>query len=79
MSSRGEVGNMLDCNIVVSQFKFQFSYYSHFHTNTLEKGLNPFIPSYELNSTTTTFHKGDFRIKLSTKVDIPLNKETILK
>ena len=36
---------MLDYNIVVSEFELQLCYYIHFWTNTLGKGMNPFIPS----------------------------------
>ena len=39
------VANMLDCDIVVSEFKLQLFYYVHFQTNTLEKGMNPLIPT----------------------------------
>ena len=33
----------LDCGIVVSEFVLQSRYYVHFRTNTLGKGMNPFI------------------------------------
>ena len=38
-----------------SEFKLQLHNYTHFLTNTLQKGINPLIllPSYELNNTTT--------------------------
>ena len=42
-SFRGVVANMLDYDIVVSDFELQSRYYVHFRTNTLEKGMNPFI------------------------------------
>ena len=35
--------NVLDCDIVVSEFALQLHYYVHFGTNNLEKGMNPFI------------------------------------
>ena len=35
--------NMLDCSLKVSEFKLQLSYYIHFQTNTLKKGMKPFI------------------------------------
>ena len=41
----GIVVNMLDCNIVVSQFKLQLPYHIHFQTNTLRKSMKPFILS----------------------------------
>ena len=33
----------MDCGIVVSEFVFLSSYYVHFRTNTLGKGMNPLI------------------------------------
>ena len=50
-----EVANMMDCDIVVSEFKLQSNYYIHFRTNTLGKGMNSLIPtpSNGLNSTIT--------------------------
>ena len=41
--------NVPDCDIVVSKFKRQLLYYVPFWTNTLSKGLNPFIKSDGLN------------------------------
>ena len=38
------VANMLDCNILVSEFELLSRYYDYFRTDTLEKGMNPFIP-----------------------------------
>ena len=35
--------NVLNCNIVVSEFKPQSLYYINFWTKTLGKGMNPFI------------------------------------
>ena len=40
----GVLANVLDCNIVVSEFELQLCNIIHFWTNTLEKGMNPFIP-----------------------------------
>ena len=33
----------MDCEIVVSEFKFQSRYHVHFRKNTLGKDMNPFI------------------------------------
>ena len=33
----------LNCRMVVSEFELQLSYYVHFRTNALGKGLNPII------------------------------------
>ena len=55
-NSRGIVANVLDCDIVVSEFEHHSPYYVHFRTNTLGEGVNPLItPSYGLNSVTTVF------------------------
>ena len=62
-SSRGIVANMLNCNIVLSEFELQLCYYIHFQTNTLRKGMNSLIiptPSYGLYSTTTVLLQGWF-------------------
>ena len=46
--------NVLDCDIVISEFKIQSLYYIHFQTNILWKGMNSFIPRpHGLNSTIT--------------------------
>ena len=37
-----DVANMLDCDIVISEFKLQSRYYIHFRSNTLGKGMNRF-------------------------------------
>ena len=43
-SFRGVVANMLDCDIVVSEFELQSRYYVHLRTNTLGKGINLLLP-----------------------------------
>ena len=40
----GAAANVLDYEIVVSEFKLQSCYYIHFQTNTLGKGMNMLIP-----------------------------------
>ena len=41
----GVVANVLNCDIVVSEFKLQSHYYSHFWTNALgEKVWTPLYP-----------------------------------
>ena len=42
---RGIVGNILDSDIVVSEFELLSLYYVHFWTNTFRKGMNPLIPT----------------------------------
>ena len=39
----GEMVKTMDCGIAVTKFKLQLHYYVHFQTNTLGKGINPFI------------------------------------
>ena len=40
---RGVMVKAMDCGIVVSEFVLQSRYYVRFRTNTLGKGMNPFI------------------------------------
>ena len=40
---RGVMVKVMDCGIVVSEFKLQSRYYVHFQTNTLGKDMNPLI------------------------------------
>ena len=49
------MANILDCDIVLSEFELQLRYYIPFRTDTFEKGKNLFIPrhSYGLNNTIT--------------------------
>ena len=41
--SRGEMVKAMKCGIVVSEFELLSRYYIHFRTNTLGKGMSPFI------------------------------------
>ena len=43
---RSIVANVLEFNIVISEFELQLRYYVHFGTNALGKGMNPLIHSY---------------------------------
>ena len=53
------MANVLDCDIVVSEFELQSRYNIHFHTNTFWKGMTPsYSPRYGLNSTTTVLLQG---------------------
>ena len=42
---RGEMVKAMDCGIVKREFELQPRYYIHFRTNTLGRGMNPFILS----------------------------------
>ena len=58
-SLHGVVANMLDCNIVVSEFELQFRNYVYFWTNTFGKGINLLVTlHYELSSTSTILIQG---------------------
>ena len=46
----GVMDNVLDWNIVVSDFKRKSFYYVHFLSKTRKKGVKPLIPSNVLNS-----------------------------
>ena len=67
--------NVLNRDILVSEFELQSCYYIHFRTNIHGKGMNLLFPlSYGLNSSTTVIlqgwiwhkitHKGWYAIKL---------------
>ena len=56
------MANVLDCDIVESEFELQLFYYVYFWTNTLGKSMKP-IPSYGLNSITTVLYMADFGIR----------------
>ena len=43
-SLRGVVANVLDCDIIFTEFELQSSYYVSFRTKTSGKGTNLFIP-----------------------------------
>ena len=51
-----KVANVLDCDIVVSEFELHLCYHFHFCTNSFEKGLR--YLSNRLNSTTPAFLQG---------------------
>ena len=65
---------MLDCDIVVSESELQSRYYACFRTNTLGMGMNPFIPSYGLDSNISPFYKDGFFIKQLMKDDTLLKE-----
>ena len=58
----GVVAYALNCGLVVREFEIQSSYYVHFRTDTLKKGMDPpphlAHSSNGLNSTTTVFLQG---------------------
>ena len=43
--TRGVVANVLDCDIVGSEFELESHYHVHFQTNAPGKGMKPLIPS----------------------------------
>ena len=69
--------NVLDYNIVESEFEPKSRYYVHLRTNTLEKCMNPLIIPAMVKTETTTFSNKDiFGIKWPTQIDMLSNKET---
>ena len=50
------VDNLLDCDIVVSEFDLQSFYYAQFQTNTFGKGMKPVFMQIVLNSATQLGH-----------------------
>ena len=56
----GLLAKVLDCNILVSDFKLQLCNYIHFWTNNFGKNRNTYTHSLSdgLNSTTPVFLKG---------------------
>ena len=54
------MANVLDYDIIVSEFKFLSCYYVHFRTITPEKDVKSLIPSYE--DTAFFFYKNGFGI-----------------
>ena len=44
-SLRGAVANVLDCDILISEFEQQTLYYVHFRANIFGKGINSVISS----------------------------------
>ena len=42
-SSKGAEANVLECDIVVTKFKFQSQFSVHFRANIFGNGMNPFI------------------------------------
>ena len=75
-NSRCLVTNVLDCNIVVSEFELQSIYYVHVRTNTPGKGMNPHIfPFMGYIVQLLFFYKNGFGIEYSMKDDMPLNNE----
>ena len=53
-SPRVEVINVLDSDVLVREFEFKSRYDIYFRTNTLAKGMNPFIPIAGDNGVHTT-------------------------
>ena len=78
-STRCVVVNVLNPDIVVSEFKLPSSYYIQFRPNILGKGMSLLIPqAMSLIVPQLFFIKHSFRIKQLTKVDVPFNTENEL-
>ena len=57
------VVNILDCDIVASEFEFQLHYYAHIWTNTLRKGMKPLTLPVMGLIVSLLFYKDGFGIK----------------
>ena len=69
------MANLLDCDMVVCEFKLLSRY--ELRANTLRKIMKSLIlPAMSPIISQLFFYTDSFGIKLSTKVDMPLNKET---
>ena len=66
---------MLECDIVLNEFKLHSHYYFHFRTNTNEKGMNPLIPT-ATDFNTAVLQRWIWHKKINSKVNMLLNKET---
>ena len=76
MGSFGDVMvNVLNYDIVVSEFKLHTPYYAYFQIDTLVKGME-LSSRLWLKQYPYFLYKDDFGIKLPTKIDMPLKKET---
>ena len=70
------MANVLDNDIIVSEFEPQSRYYFCFWTNTLEKDLEFLISLLWVKVTLLFFYKDGFGMRQSSKADMPLNRET---
>ena len=57
-SSHGDVTNVLETTNIVHVFEQHFLHYVQFWTNSIKKGINPFIAQARLNCTTTVLLQG---------------------
>ena len=75
-SLSGVMANVLDCDILVSEFELQSRYYVYFRINTLGKGMSPLIfPAMGKIVSLLFIYKDSFGIKQPTNAHIPVNKE----
>ena len=81
-NSWSETRDVLDCKIIVREFKVQLCYCIHFRYNTLRKGLNPSL-TMGLHSTQLFFCNNGFRkiYSLTNRCLLPMdwNFSTTLK
>ena len=70
-SPRGIVANVLDCNIVISEFELQPHLFYHFQTIALGKYMNAVVYKYRQN---IIKHNDDFKERTNTLIykNIPL-------
>ena len=75
--THGVVANVLNCDIVVSEFELQSCFYVYIRTNTIGKYMNPIVLSAIGEIVPLLFfYKNSLDFKLPAKFGMPLNKET---
>ena len=70
------MGNVLDCDIVVSEFELLPRYYVSFWGKSIDFLIPP--PSYGLKVPLLFFYKDRYGTKWPMKVDMPLKKLKII-
>ena len=73
----GVVANVLDCDIVVTEFEVESRCYVHFQINILAECMNSFQSMYGLNSTTTIILLGWLWHYITRKGWYAIKQETI--
>ena len=68
---RGEVANVLSCDMAVSEFQLYSRHYVHIRIKTLEKGINPFITRAILQPNGTHCHTRRSLSETSRQIHIP--------
>ena len=75
-STRGVMANVLDCDMVINEFKLQSRNYDHFQTRTIGEKHEPSLSLLAMGQIKPllSLYKDCLGIKSPKKVYIPLNK-----